>query len=242
MPNRTFYCRSSLEVANPEHPERSTPAKDYITQAYYGGRCEAAYPSLRDGYHYDINSMYASAFCMPMPTGVPHYLQYSTDGVNNLFPFEQLVEELSDRIGFFRVRVTLPPEVVQNNPLLTAHPLLPLRTEERIVSPFGTWYGTYPSTELKMAHNLGYIIEVESGYTFSVDNSMFHNFISKFYAMRQYAKQTRNKAVDQVAKLIMNSAYGRFALGTDPTVVEMTVDEDELVQIYQWFNVVEVHK
>lgn len=179
---------------------------------------------------------------MPMPVGVPHYLQFSRDGVSNLMPLEKIEEDIGDRIGFLRCRVTLSPEVVAKNPLLSAHPLLPMRTEERIVHPIGSWFGTYATTELKLAHSLGYEIEVDSGYLFESDNSLFHDFISKFYNMRQEAKRQRNGAVDQVAKLIMNSAYGRFALSTEPGIISLDLEEEEMKEVLQWFNVIEVHR
>jgi DNA polymerase type B, organellar and viral/DNA-dependent RNA polymerase len=215
------------------------PAKEFITQSYYGGRCEAAYPKMREGTHYDINSMYAAAFCLPMPTGIPNYflleqpIPWADDS------FQQLID---GKIGFIEVGVKLSIDVIEANPILAAHPLLPLRTTERIISPTGSWQGIYTTAELKLAHSLGYEITIHSGYVFDVDDTLFHSFISKFYNMRQAAKMNKNKALDQVSKLIMNSAYGRFALGTDPSLVTITCSADELTLIQFYFNTIEVHK
>lgn len=144
--------------------------------------------------------------------------------------------------SFIEVDVKLPIEVVEANPVLAAHPLLPLRTEERIISPTGTWTGIYTSAELKLASELGYEINVKSGYMFNVDDTLFHRFISKFYNMRKEAKVNKNKALDQVSKLIMNSAYGRFALGTEPSLISITCSADELALIQYYFNTVETHR
>lgn len=215
------------------------PAKEFITQSYYGGRCEAAYPRMKSGTHYDINSMYAAAFCLPMPTGVPKYFL-----LEKSIPWEdETFQTLIDgKIGFIDVTVKLSIETIEQNPVLSAHPLLPLRTSERIISPTGEWKGVYTTAELKLAASLGYEITVHSGYVFKVDNTLFHQFISKFYNMRQAAKMNKNKALDQVSKLIMNSAYGRFALGTDPSLVTITCSLEELTLVQFYFNTVEIHK
>jgi hypothetical protein len=194
---------------------------------------------MEEGKHYDINSMYAAAFCLPMPTGMPNYFLLEKSINWNDETFQNLI---NDKIAFVEVTVTLPIETIEKNPVLAAHPLLPLRTSERIISPTGCWDGIYTSAELKLAYSLGYEIIVHSGYIFDVDETLFHSFISKFYNMRQAAKMNNNKALDQVSKLIMNSAYGRFALGTDPSLVSITCSEEELRLIQFYFNVVELHK
>ena len=101
------------------------PAKTFITQSYFGGRCEAVFPQIKDGKHHDINSMYAAAFCKPMPVGVPMREVYN-DGSMTMGRVRQ---EMASRIGFLDVTVKLSQDTLDRNPMLAVHPLLPLRTE-----------------------------------------------------------------------------------------------------------------
>lgn len=70
--------------------------------------------------------------------------------------------------------------------------------------------------ELRFAEALGYDVQILEGYEFGRSDDLFQAFVSKFYNIRLAAKKAGNKALEQVAKLMINSAYGRFALGTDP--------------------------
>lgn len=207
------------------------PAMDFISQSYFGGRCDAAIPSMNKGFHYDINSMYAAAFCMPMPVGIPNWVEFSTYTTPSDLPV--------DKIGFYKAKITLDAAMLKGNPTLVTHPFLPFRTEGRILNPVGTWIGTYADIELKFAANLGYEIEIIEGYQFDRADEIFQPFISKYYNIRMLAKKNKNRALEQVAKLIINSAYGRFALGTDSNVFDITVSSEESAKYYEYFNVID---
>lgn len=56
-----------------------------------------------------------------------------------------------------------------------------------------------------------YNIEYISGYMFRQSNTMFRDYIDKWISIKNQATLTGNKAMRTIAKLFLNSLYGKFA-------------------------------
>lgn len=179
-------------------PDAKIPAilgKKYrdISQAYYGGITDYYKVSGRNVKSYDVNSLYP--YCMQkfsMPVGSPVYFKGNPYKVRGN-PF-----------GFFYVEVECPEMKV---------PFLPYKNKEKkystTVYPIGTWSGWYFSEEIKNAEKYGYKFKIIEGILFERAN-IFKDFISKLYEMR--LKSNRGDPKNQIAKMIMNSTYGRFGM------------------------------
>jgi hypothetical protein len=74
---------------------------------------------------------------------------------------------------------------------------------------YGEWIGWYSTNELKNAIKFGYLFEVLEGYIFKAED-LFSKYIEKLYNMK--ATSPKNSPKYQIAKLLLNSLYGRFGM------------------------------
>jgi len=98
-------------------------------EAYLGGIVDVYQPHLKgQGYYYDVNSLYPTAMCRPMPVGAPTPVILTPDQFDQVGLFGYL-------IGTVRV-----PETQYIG-------LLPIRHNGRLVCPGGTFEGFFFSEE-----------------------------------------------------------------------------------------------
>lgn len=172
----------------------STKLHKTLHHGFLGGICESYKAYGEDLNSYDVNSLYPYVMKnFPMTTGTPVYLE------GNPFDYDP------NAFGFFYCRVTAPD---------IDKPILPKRIQTsggiRTALPIGTWEGLYFSEEIKNAINYGYKITCTGGYLFK-KGYIFEDFIEKLYNIKQ--SHEPNHPMYYIAKLIMNSLYGRFGLG-----------------------------
>lgn len=115
----------------------------FIRRSYMGGISEVFKPLLRNGYCYDVNSLY------------PYVMQ------NRKFPIGDSIFvncddiDLNEFIGFIEC------DVSNDNLELN---FLPYRDNLRgFITPIGRWSGVYFSEEIKMAIKLGYKVILKRG-------------------------------------------------------------------------------
>jgi len=146
-----------------------------------------------------------------------------------------------EAIGFFYVNVEAPLDL--KNPVLQVKQLIDGKL--MTISPVGKFSGWFYSKELDNATKLGYKITILKGYKFDKNEILFKDFIQVLYDMRLRFK--KGEAMNLVAKLLMNSLYGRFAMNpVFPKVQIMSKNEFEefmtksdqanQVQSYQVFD------
>lgn len=82
----------------------------------------------------------------------------------------------------------------------------------RTISPLGSWYGMIFSEEMYNAMKFGYKFEVLWGYTFN-SSIIFDNYVNDIYKMRLTYPKT--DPMNYIAKLLLNSLYGRFGMNDD---------------------------
>ena len=164
-----------------------------ITNAYYGGITDYYKPTTGTAYAFDANSLYPH--CMEkfaMPVGRPVYFKGD--------PYKVTREPF----GFFKVKVDSPDRKI---------PILPYRSLDKknrgTVYASGDWKGWYFSEEIKNAEKYGYKFEMIEGVLFE-KGYIFKDFITTLYEMR--LKSKRGDPRNQMAKMLMNSTYGRFGM------------------------------
>mmetsp|Transcript_12651 Transcript_12651/g.16301 ORF Transcript_12651/g.16301 Transcript_12651/m.16301 type:complete len:1243 (-) Transcript_12651:1394-5122(-) len=209
----------NLDLQNPEilHMAPLLPR-----DAYFGGRtnavklyyaCEA-----NERIHYiDATSMYPSVMSDEnnfYPVGPPTVLKKDRDV---FLPIDELM-------GLQKCRVVPPANLY--------HPLLPSRKDSgKILFSNEPMVGTWTSVELQKAVRLGYhITDIYEQHHFPrSSNDLFRDYITTFFNIKKQAKDSKNTGLASVAKLCLNSMYGKF--GFNPSkqkTTKMVYDADEL--------------
>uniref|UniRef100_P22374 Probable DNA polymerase n=1 Tax=Ascobolus immersus TaxID=5191 RepID=DPOM_ASCIM len=173
-----------------------------LKQAYTGGYCDVFKPEGKNIHSYDINSLYPSAMAkFDMPTGTPLHI------LGDPYKFTK------DPFGFVFAEVTAPDLKV---------PIIQTRVQTsggvRTVAPIGTFKGWYLLDELINAKKYGYTFKISEAYLFERLN-IFKEYIHRLYTIK--SSYTPDDPMYFIAKLLMNSLYGRF--GMDPITIKYSV-------------------
>jgi len=164
-----------------------------IRPAYQGGRVEIFRPVFRGGNGvqlncYDVNSLY--------PT-VMH---------ENVFPaaFAYESDDFESRsLGFFHCTVEAPKD--------TYIPILgTVNSDGKYLFPTGRFQGFYSIAEINYARSVGYKIKTSNGYIFESGGRFFKPFVEELYSIKREA--SKNSVDATIAKLLLNSCYGRFGI------------------------------
>ena len=163
-------------------------------------------------YYYDVNSLYPTIMAKTyMPVGKPIYFDGDIRKVD------------AKAFGFFYCKIT-SPEYLE-------HPILQrkIKTSEgvRTVAGLGSWTGWIFSGEMDNALRFGYEFEILKGYQFE-RGYIFEEYVNKMYDLRMHYEKSH--PMNLIAKLLMNSLYGKFGMRVESTLIEMfdTTSETEL--------------
>ena len=215
---RSSYQRRSL-------PDISEHAARLARAGYYGGRCE---PFRREfgqpsGLHdegpespkssllpsrilkcYDVNSMYPWAMRQPQP-----------------------IEELSiegyhpELCGFIDCTVNVQECHV---------PILPCRTNNKLLFPIGQWRGVFSTVELRMAIACGQasIANFHSSVYFRTAD-IFSDYVDTLYKFRNKSSPEWELSLDRIAKISLNSLYGKFGSQEVRETIHINPTFDDMV-------------
>lgn len=185
---------------------------DFVRQAYYGGRVEV-FREHFDGKdctcshcvetggvlnYGDVNSMYPWAMLSPVPTE----LSYVVNGHVDLAKADKL-----GYCGFVECTVVIPEGCYC--------PPLPYRYDNKLIFPVGRFSGIWTSYELlQLERVFGFVAEFKRSVWFR-SKEIFSGFVNYWYQYRN--KQARNYSIglDLIAKLFLNSLYGKFGMNTE---------------------------
>lgn len=137
-------------------------------EGYLGGIVDVYRPHLigQTGYYYDVNSLYPTAMCKPMPVGLPQLV--------NLTIGEFLS---SNFFGFIEATVKAPSTEYIG--------LLPIKLQGKLICPGGTFSGFFFSEEFKFALDHGYqLIEIKLAYKFEKGINTFLDLITTLNEMK----------------------------------------------------------
>lgn len=198
-------------------PKLKGAVEKAVRSAYFGGRNEIFIPILNNLLSYDYNSLYPSAMLMPMPVGIP---------------IHSMCKDLNKIFGFVRAKIIAPGINI---------PVLPCRVNvngvEKLIFPIGEWTGWYFSEELKLAIEYGYKVEILESYIFEKRNNCFTNYVKTFAEI----KDNSEGAMRQIAKLLLNSLYGRTGMKDSPDEIKL-VTPSEADKILLTNNVIDNFK
>lgn len=196
-------------------------ASEFCRRAYLGGRTEIFRPFCSKGplYEYDVNSLYPTVMRDNwFPVG------------NGFFTFDFDKSHL----GIYHARVTAPGGC--------DIPCLGIVHDNKYVFPVGTFEGYWTSIELEYAISQGYRVTIKKGYVFPEKRKLFKKFIDDLYNIR--LTSPKNSVSDIIAKLLMNSSYGRFGMDSEKENISFEMREgskeyqllkigDKNVQLYK---------
>lgn len=198
----------SKKLFEKHFPVMSLQMDSNIRLAYRGGftwlNLLYANKIVGEGLVFDVNSLYPSVmYKRLLPYGMPIYFkgQYENDPSYPLF-----IQHI--RCEFLIKDGHIPTIQIKKN--------LAFRQNEYLTSSKGEIVDLYvTNVDLKLMEEHYDLLDVEyvSGWKFKGKTGIFNNFIDKW----NYIKTTSTGAVKLLAKLMLNSLYGKFATNPDIT-------------------------
>lgn len=169
-------------------------------------------------YYYDVNSLYPNVMAsLQMPVGKP--IAFEGD-ITKYWLAENKGFFDDENIYFFYCKITSPKFMM--------HPILQRRIKTadgvRTIAGLGTWTGWISSYEYQVCEPLGYKFEILNGYKFKKAN-IFSEYVKKLYEIR--LTYSKSDPLNLVAKLLMNSLYGKFGMKSESSGVEVYDVRDE---------------
>lgn len=179
------YRMNDKKIYVPSHEKKWNIIDEFITRAYAGGRVECFRAGLYEHVNtYDINSLYPSVMInAPIPTCTPVSCSDFREG----------------KIGFYEVKFR------QDN--FDIPPILWEKTKNGLEFKY-SGEGVFCSIELDNARSHGVEVEFIKGIYYPTTQKVFKKYVQHFYNLRL---ENKGNAMDFIAKILLNSLYGKFA-------------------------------
>lgn len=181
---------------------------DIMREAYRGGftwlNNKYAHKNIGEGIVFDVNSLYPSQmYDRLLPYGIPEYYEgkYEDDTDFPLY-IQRIRCEFDLKEGY------IPTIQIKDNPVFKATEYLKSSNGEIVELMV-----TNIDLEMMKEHYHLYDLEYVEGFKFRGKTGLFKDFIDKW----TYIKVTSDGAIKQLAKLMLNSLYGKFATNPDVT-------------------------
>ena len=181
-----------------------------MRQAYKGGftYLNPIYKEkdVGDGVVLDVNSLYPSVmYTEPMPIGEPIFYkgQYKEDRIYPLY-IQQITCCFELKEG------KIPTIQIKGDKFFIENEYLESSNDELITL-------TLSSIDLKLfleQYNV-YELTYECGWKFKAMNGIFTEYIDKWIKVKIEATKSGNKGMRQIAKIALNSLYGKYATSLD---------------------------
>lgn len=162
-------------------------------EAYTGGRVEAFYIGRLEGerfYKLDVNSMY------------PYVMK------ERLYPYEMVSYSENVTISQLKklfTRYYLIAEVELN----TSSHLYAIKDNFKLIFPVGHFWAVLHASELKEALENNHLISVHRLAVYK-QADIFSPYVNYFYRMKVQADKEHNPVDRHMAKILLNSLYGKF--------------------------------
>ena len=171
----------------------------FFRAGYKGGRTEIFKLYGKDLNYYDINSLYPSVmydFAYPLPIK------------NN---FKKVYDIDYSKLGIYDITAKIDNINI---------PVLHLNIDGKFIFPTGTIHGLFYTPEIKKAKEMGYDISVNYGYEFIKTDYIFRDYVKYYYNIKQNAKGSQRA----IAKLMLNSLYGKFGQRREREITSLVYD------------------
>lgn len=182
-----------------------------IRKAYRGGFCFAnpdyVNKSIKQPTFYnDVNSLYPyvmSNFAMPYGAPVEFEGEYKKDQEHPYY-IQKISVDMSVKEGGI-------PCIINTN-IQKGNSRYIVDTMEQSFSGGGVIDLTVTGQDMDLIYKNYNIhhIEYKGGWKFKVNNTMFTKYVQKYYKMKKEADKSGNRVKRTIAKLFLNSLYGKF--------------------------------
>jgi len=168
----------------------------FRTYYYRGGRVEVYKGFGKNLYYYDINSLYPYVMREKMPVGNPERTKKYQDG----------------KIGFYKIKLEQDYEKYIS--------ILVVKEKNGNYYVKGRKDEIYYliSCELEEMIKEGVKFKVLDGYYFKSSDYLFNDYVEYYYSKKVNANNEIDK---QIAKLMLNSLYGKFGQKLNGTTIEV---------------------
>ena len=237
--NKWWSSDKEIHANYSDTPVSYKEIEDKIRQSYCGGRTEVFKTHLKPdnnkivGYHMDFNSLYPSQMIdNDFPVGAP---EFYTDAETIKFNFK-VWQRHRKGLGFIKAKIFIPECKI---------PPLPIK-KGKLVFPCGYVEGTWTYNELAHAiekYNVE-VVEYLEQIHFCTTFKIFKNLIGTLSKIKEQAKNDNNKALYNLSKLLMNTAYGWTALIRERSALapieKIEKYEDKIISIDEELGCIEV--
>ena len=208
--------------------EKTFPIPNYdkdIRQSYKGGftylNPKYKEKDVGEGIVLDVNSLYPSVmYYKPLPYGEGLYFEgkYEEDKLYNLY------------VQMIRCEFHVKPNMI---PTIQIKGSLSFIPNEYLIDSGGESVVlclTSVDLELFLEHYFVYGLEYLSGWKFKSSDKVFRSYIDKWNGVKVKATEEGNKAMRTIAKLMLNSLYGKFATNPETRQRIPYLDENGIVR------------
>lgn len=198
----------------------------FIRKSYRGGfvyvNPQIQYKDIKEnGMTFDVNSLYPSRMYNDLlPYGMP--IKYNGEYPNNEF-YPLYIQRI--KCKFKLKKGYIPIIQIKNNSRFNDHEYLKNSGVERVEL-------TLTNIDLEMIKEHYKLTNVEylDGYMFKGAHNLFKDYIDYWINVKNVATETDNKGLRQIAKLMLNSLYGKFATNGSSDVKIPYIDSDNVVK------------
>jgi hypothetical protein len=203
-----FKSILSTKLFEKYFPVLSLDMDSEIRHAYRGGFTwlnDRFYnQEIGEGIVFDVNSLYPSQmYERDLPYGLPVLFEGEYEADEDYPLYIQVI-----RCEFELKKSRIPTIQIKNNVMFKENQYLKTSGGEVV-----ELYVTNVDLELMREHYHLYDVEYCGGWKFKKVNGLFKQFIDKW----MYIKNTSDGAIKLLAKLMLNSLYGKFATNPDVT-------------------------
>lgn len=198
----------------------------FIRKAYRGGYTYVnpyiQYKHIREnGMTFDVNSLYPSRMYYDLlPYGMPIY--YKGKYPNNDF-YPLYIQRIKCK---FKLKKGYVPTIqIKNNSRFNDHEYLKDSGIERVELTL-----TNVDLDIMFKHYKITNLEYIDGYMFKGGHNLFKKYIEYWINVKNEATRTGNKGLRQIAKLMLNSLYGKFATNGSSDVKIPYMDNNNIIK------------
>lgn len=192
-------------IYNKKFSRNNDNLDNFFRKSYVGGRVEVIKHRGYELNYYDVNSLY------------PFVMKYNKYPLPIKDNTELTHSFNNDKIGIYECDVITPKIHI---------PILPIKHDNKLIFPIGTFSGTFCSPEIKLALKKGYKIKVKYGYVFKECDKIFNEYVNYWYNIKKSSKGSKKA----IAKLMLNSLYGKFGQKREFKDINYISKEDYLIQ------------
>lgn len=201
------------------------PQYDYEVRQSYRGGFTYLNPKFKsvdvgDGIVLDVNSLYPSVMYyekMPYGEGIRFEGEYKYDKVYDLY------------IQLFSCQFELKKDKIPTIQLKNDLSFNPIEYLESSEGEYITLCMTNVDLKLFLEQYDVYDITYHSGWKFKSSDQLFRRYIDKWNNVKIQATIDGNKGLRQIAKLMLNSLYGKFALNPNVRSKYPYLGDDDII-------------